>query len=334
MKKIKVGVIGVGYLGEHHARVYSQIKGVQLAGIVDTNKDRADEIARKVGAKPYYDYKDLIDSVDAVSIVVPTPLHYKIASDFLKNGVDILLEKPMTTTVSEAERLLKIAKAKKLILQIGHIERYNSAVKALESIIDRPMYIESRRFGPFADRVSDVDVILDLMIHDIDIVLSLVDSDIRSINATGVSVMTSHNDIANAHIEFKNGCVANLTVSRMSIDKLRKISIYQPETYFTLDYKEQEIILHKRIWNRVNNRMVPEISTENIDLIKEEPLKAELASFIESVKKRKKPIVSGIEGKKALEVALAVLEDTRKRRLLLDEDSNGRSKGAISRHRR
>ncbi len=333
MKKIKVGVIGVGYLGEHHARVYSQIKGVELVGVVDIDKNKADEIARKVATKPYYDYNDIIDLVDAVSIVVPTRFHYKIAYDFLKNGIDILLEKPMTTTVSEAEKLLKIAKTKKLILQIGHIERYNSAVKALESIIDRPMYIESRRFGPFADRVSDVDVILDMMIHDIDIVLSLVDSDIKSIKATGVSVMTSHNDIANAYIEFENGCVANLTVSRMSMDKLRKINIYQPETYITLDYKEQEIILHKRIWNKIHGRMVPEISTENIDLIKEEPLKTELASFIESVRKRKRPIVSGEEGKKALEVALLVLKDTKKRRLLLDEDSNGRFKGTISRHR-
>ncbi|MBI5044218.1 MAG: Gfo/Idh/MocA family oxidoreductase [Nitrospirae bacterium] len=334
MKKIKVGVIGVGYLGEHHARVYSQLKGVELVGVVDVNKNRADEIARKINTRAYYDYRDIIKLVDAVSIVVPTRLHYKIADEFLNKGVDILLEKPITITVSEADKLIKKAKAKRLILQVGHIERYNSAVMALEPVIDRPRYIESRRFGPFADRVSDVDVILDMMIHDIDIILSLVDSDIKSINATGVSVMTSHNDIANAHIEFTNGCVANLTVSRMSMDKLRKISIYQPETYITIDYKEQEIILHKRIWNRINNRMIPEISTENIDLIKEEPLKAELASFIESVKTRKKPIVSGIEGRKALEVALKVLKDAKKRRLLLDEDSDGGSKGAISRHRR
>lgn len=330
MKKIRVGVIGVGYLGEHHARIYSQLDGVELVGVADVNKKRADEIAQKIPTRPYYSYKDIINLVDAVSIVVPTPLHYKVASDFLKNGIDVLLEKPMTTTLSEADSLIKKAKEKRLILQIGHVERYNSAVRTLASIISKPRYIESRRFGPFAERVSDVDVILDLMIHDIDIVLSLVNSDIKSITATGVSVMTSHNDIANAYIEFKNGCIANLTVSRMSIDRLRKISIYQPETYITLDYKDQDIIVHKRKWKKVNGKRVPEISDDKINLVKEEPLNAEVASFIKCVKARKKPIVSGIEGRRALEIALTVLEKTKKRRLLLNEYPNGRFKGAVS----
>lgn len=332
MKKIRVGVIGVGYLGEHHARIYSQLDGVELVGVADVNKKRAEEIAEKVSTVPYYGYKDIINLVDAVSIVIPTPLHYEVASDFLKNGIDILLEKPMTTTLSEADSLIKKAKEKRLILQIGHVERYNSAVRKLTSIIDRPRYIESRRFGPFAERVSDVDVILDLMIHDIDIVLSLVNSDIKSISATGVSVMTSHNDIANAHIEFKNGCIANLTVSRMSMDRFRKISIYQPEAYITLDYKDQDIIVHKRKWKRVNGKRVPEISDDKINLVKEEPLKSEVASFIKCVKTRKRPIVSGIEGRRALEIALTVLEKTKKRRLLFNEDPDGRSKGPVSFH--
>lgn len=329
MKKIRVGIIGVGYLGEHHARIYSQLDGVELVGVADVNKKRAEDIAEKTSTVPYYNYKDIINLVDAVSIVVPTPLHYKVASDFLKNGIDILLEKPMTTTLREADSLIKKAKEKKLILQIGHVERYNSAVRTLSSVINKPRYIESRRFGPFAERVSDVDVILDLMIHDIDIVLSLVNSDIKSVTATGVSVMTPHNDIANAYIEFKSGCIANLTVSRMSMDRLRKISIYQPETHITLDYKDQDIIVHKRKWKNVNGKRVPEISDDKIDLVKEEPLKAEVASFIKCVKTRKRPIVSGIEGRRALEIALTVLEKTKKRRLLLNENPNGRFKGAV-----
>lgn len=303
--EIRTGVIGVGYLGQHHARIYSQMPGVKLVGVVDIKKDRADEMARTYSTTPFYDYKELIGRVDAVSIVVPTVLHHNVAMDFISNNVDILLEKPITTTIAEAEELIKEAEGKSLILQVGHLERFNAAMMALAKIINGPKFIESHRLGPFVGRGTDVNVILDLMIHDIDILLSLVNSEVEEIRAVGVPVLSSDIDIANARIEFKSGCVANVTASRISMDKMRKIRIFQGDAYISLDYQGQELVVYRMVNDGGLER--PKITMERIDVEKGEPLQAELTAFINSVKARTRPLVSGLEGKKALEVVHKIL---------------------------
>lgn len=303
--EIRTGVVGVGYLGRHHARIYSKMPGVKLVGVVDILKDRADEIARACSTKPFYDYRELINKVDAVSIVVPTLLHHKVAIDFISNNIDILLEKPITTTIAEAEELIREAEGRNLILQVGHLERFNAAMMALAKIINGPRFIESHRLGPFADRGIDVDVILDLMIHDIDILLNLVNSEVSEIRAVGVPVLSPDIDIANARIEFKSGCVANVTASRISREKMRKIRIFQDDAYISLDYQGQELVVYKRVNGSASEKA--KIAMDRIEVEKGEPLQAELAAFIDSVKTRKRPLVSGHEGKEALEVALKVL---------------------------
>lgn len=303
--EIRTGVIGVGYLGQHHARIYSQMPGVKLVGVVDIKKDRADEMARTYSTTPFYDYKELIGRVDAVSIVVPTVLHHNVAMDFISNNVDILLEKPITTTIAEAEELIAEAEGKSLILQVGHLERFNAAMMALAKIINGPKFIESHRLGPFVGRGTDVNVILDLMIHDIDILLSLVNSEVEEIRAVGVPVLSSDIDIANARIEFKSGCVANVTASRISMDKMRKIRIFQGDAYISLDYQGQELVVYRRVND--GGLETPKITMERIDVEKGEPLQAELTAFINSVKARTRPLVSGLEGKKALEIVHKIL---------------------------
>ncbi|MEK7306775.1 MAG: Gfo/Idh/MocA family oxidoreductase [Nitrospirota bacterium] len=303
--EIRTGVIGVGYLGQHHARIYSNMPGVKLVGVADIKKERADEIAGTYSTTPFYDYRDLIGKVDAVSIVVPTVLHHKVGMDLISNDVDILLEKPITKTIAEAEDLIREAEGHSLILQIGHLERFNAAMMALARIIKGPRFIESHRLGPFIDRGTDVNVILDLMIHDIDILLSLVASEVEEIRAVGVPVLSSDIDIANARIEFKSGCVANVTASRISKEKMRKIRIFQEDAYISLDYQAQELFVYRRAGG--DGLEKPKIAMESIEVEKGEPLQAELTAFIDSVRRRTKPLVSGHEGKEALRVALKVL---------------------------
>ncbi|MFQ5454689.1 MAG: Gfo/Idh/MocA family protein [Nitrospirota bacterium] len=309
-REIRTAVIGVGYLGQHHARIYSDIKGIRLVGVVDIIKERAIDIADRFKTLPFFDYKDIMDKVDAVSIAVPTALHYTIALDFLRNGIDVLLEKPITSNISQADELIETAEKKGVILQIGHLERFNSAAMRLTGIINSPRFIESHRLGPFAGRGIDVDVILDLMIHDIDILLSLVKSQVKEVKAVGVPVISSTIDIANARLEFQDGCVANITASRVSREKVRKIRIFQSERYISLDYQNQEIIVCRRMFNKdIEER--PHISVEKIPIEKEEPLKNELDAFIGYIRKRTRPIVSGKEGMEALKVALEVKDNLR-----------------------
>jgi predicted dehydrogenase len=303
--EIRTGVIGVGYLGQHHARIYSSMPGVKLVGVADINKERADEIAKTYSTTPFYDHRELLDKVDAVSIVVPTVLHHKVAMDIIANDIDILLEKPITTTIAEAEDLIREADGHSLILQIGHLERFNAAMMALAKIIKGPRFIESHRLGPFIDRGTDVSVILDLMIHDIDILLSLVASEVEEIRAVGVPVLSSDIDIANARIEFKSGCVANVTASRISKEKMRKIRIFQEDAYISLDYQAQELFVYRKAGG--DGLEKPKIAMDRIEVEKGEPLQAELTAFIDSVRRRTRPLVSGHEGKEALKVALKVL---------------------------
>lgn len=307
--KLKVAVIGVGYLGEHHARIYSSMEEVELVGIADTDIDRAESIAAKYNTKAFHNYKDLFGKVRAVSIVTPTVLHYQIALDFIRQNTDVMIEKPVSTTVSQANSLIVEADSRGVIIQVGHIERFNPALRIMSEHIKNPRFIESHRVGPFVGRATDVNVILDMMIHDIDIVLSIVKSDVTDIRAVGTPVLTSHIDIANARLEFANGCIADLTASRISREKIRKIRIFQPDTYLSLDYAQQTLTMYRRIIEDNS----PKIIEDKITPEKEEPLYAELRSFINAVVSGKRPLVSCEDGRDALAIALKVQEDAEKR---------------------
>lgn len=304
LKKIKVGVVGVGYLGRFHAEKYSNIPNVELVGVCDIDKKASDETALKFNTKPFYDYKDLFGNVDAVSIVVPTHLHHAIAKDFIENKIDCLIEKPITTTIEEADDLISQAEKKGVILQVGHLERFNPAIIALGSRVNNPMFIESDRLAPFNIRGTDVCVVLDLMIHDIDIILNLVHADVVKIDAVGVPVISKEADIANARIEFSNGCVANVTASRISREKLRKMRIFQHDAYISIDYMQQKITALKMD----KHGMLPNIIEDNLDIEKGDSLMTEIKAFVNSVAARKEPPVTGRDGKRALEVAIKIKE--------------------------
>ncbi|MBU3911574.1 MAG: Gfo/Idh/MocA family oxidoreductase [Candidatus Omnitrophica bacterium] len=300
MKKLRVGVIGLGRLGSIHSQIYSRLKNVALSGICDTDKDRASSMGKALKTDWFTDYKRLLDKdIDAVSIVTPTVLHHKIAKFFLNNKVNCLIEKPITKTLREASELVRLARRKKLILQVGHVERFNSAIQAIERLLPRPRFIEVHRLGPFTPRVKDVGVVLDLMIHDIDIVLGLTKSKIRDIQAVGMKILTKHEDIANARIRFKNGTVCDLTASRVTDDTLRKIRLFQKDCYISLDYVSQEAIISSKIKNK--------IVSKKIDIKKERPLQKELSSFVDCVLNKHKPIVSGREAYNALSVAHRII---------------------------
>lgn len=307
MQKVKVGVIGVGYLGQYHAEKYAAMEEADLVGIVDIDKKRAHEIAEKYGAKTYTNYKDLIGKVEAVSVVVPTTLHYPVAGHFLRQGIDVLLEKPMTCTLAEASRLIKLAKARNLILQVGHLERFNPAVVALKDHLENPLFIESHRLSTFKGRGIDVDVVLDLMIHDIDIILNIVKSKLKDIHAVGVPVITPNTDIANVRLEFENGCTANVTVSRISNKNMRKIRIFQPNAYLSVDYARREIMVIKKT---AQNGMYgfPGIEEQVASFPESDSLAEELRAFVSSVRTRKPPVVSGEDGQRALQVALKIMK--------------------------
>lgn len=295
---IKVGVIGVGSIGQHHARIFSGLDDVELVGIVDTDKVRAEELAAKYGCKAYGDHKDIMDSVDAVSIAIPTTLHFRTGMDFLKSNKNILMEKPITTTIEEADELIAEASKRNLLLQVGHLERFNSGVSMVSSMVKNPQFIESQRLSPFLGRGVDVDVTLDLMIHDIDIILSLVNSEITDLRATGAHILTENIDIAHAWIEFENGCIAEAVSSRIANDKTRKLKVFQENIFIDLDYQSQEIICY----NKQDGKVQKEIKRPE----EKEPLKEQLISFIDCIRNNKQPLVSGHEGKEALKVVLKI----------------------------
>ncbi|MFQ5579768.1 MAG: Gfo/Idh/MocA family protein [Nitrospiria bacterium] len=304
-QKLRAAVVGVGSLGQHHARIYSELDQVELVGVVDQNTEQAKNIASKHHCEVFPDLASLSGKVDVASVVVPTEAHCEVSKNLLGNGIDILLEKPMTKTVEEADQLLELAAQTGRILQVGHIEQFNSGVKRLRASLERAHFIECHRMGPFAARGTDVHVILDLMIHDIDIILSLVASEIVEIRAVGVPVLTPQIDIANVRLAFENGCVANVTASRVSMEKLRKIRIFQADSYLSLDYMNQELVVGKRIFREGE---APKVSVEKIKVEKEEPLKAEIEAFIHAVQTRSVPKVSGEAGRKALEISLRIVE--------------------------
>lgn len=301
--KIRVGVVGAGYLGTFHIEKYTSFDDVDLVGVSDLNPDVMKGVEERFGVSCYRDYRELIGKVDAVSVVVPTVLHHDIAKEFLEGGVDVFVEKPITSAVDEAERLINAADSKELILQVGHLERFNPAIIALEGHLKQPMFIESHRLSPFPERSTDVDVILDLMIHDIDIILSMVKSEIAAIDAVGVPIVTSHVDIVNARLNFENGCVANVTASRVSVEKMRKIRLFQSDAYISIDYASQKITVYKRV-NDAKNGL--SIVKEDMDISPSDYLGDEIRSFVNSVKTRSQPPVTGRDGKRALEVAMMI----------------------------
>lgn len=245
-RSLKVAVVGVGHLGKWHADKYAAAADCELLAVVDTNIENARDIAQKHGADAYSDYRDIIPLVDAISLVVPTSLHYKIAREFLEAGIHCLIEKPITETVADAETLIEIAQRTQLVLQVGHIERFNSVMLGIEENIDNPQFLESTRLAPFTTRATDVSVILDLMIHDIDIILDLIDSPIKRISASGISVLSETIDIANARIEFENHCVANVTASRISRKRERKLRIFQKNAYLSADFQEKILAVNRK----------------------------------------------------------------------------------------
>jgi predicted dehydrogenase len=299
MNEIKVGVIGVGHLGSIHAKIYKESPNCQLVGVCDTNQDSLNQVCSNLKVAGYTDYQELFKKVDAVSIAVPTSLHHKIAKEFLKAGIHTLVEKPFTLSLKEADDLIKTAaKNRGLTLQVGHIERFNSAFSATLKIINTPKFIECHRLSSFPNRSLDVGVVLDIMIHDIDIVLGLVNSPLKRIDSVGVNVLTKFEDIANARLTFKNGCVANLTASRVSDDSMRKIRIFQEDTYISLDYKNAEASVYRKIGLQ--------ITKTNLPIEKEQPLQKELESFIACVTNKTTPLVSGQVAREALAVALKI----------------------------
>jgi len=316
VEKIKIGVVGVGYFGQFHVEKYAKIEETELVGVVDIDASRAKEVAKRYRTQSFRDHTDLFNKVQAVSIAVPTPFHYPIAKDFFLRGIDVLLEKPISKTSEEADQLIGLAESKGLIFQIGHLERFNGALSFIEGRVVHPRLIESHRVGPFSGRGAEVDVVLDLMIHDLGIILTLVKSGVKSLQAVGVPILTRYPDIANARIEFDNGCVASLTASRVSKEKVRKTQIFQPEGILSIDYFLQKLFLSKKREPPEAGK-VPEMVTEEIPVEKVDLLEAEIRSFLQSVRNRKPVRVSGLEGKQALELALQItkqIDDLNKER--------------------
>jgi len=310
MKKLRVGVIGVGYLGQFHAEKYARMNDVELVGVVDIEKKRAETVAEKVNTTPYTDYKSLFGSVDVVSIAAPTSVHFVIARDFLNNNIDILIEKPITETTEEADELIHLAESRGLIIQVGHLERFNPAIVALKDIVKKPMFIESHRLSIFQGRCTDVSVVLDLMIHDIDLILNFVRSKIRAVHASGVPVVSEHVDIANARLEFENGCVANVTASRISIKNERKIRLFQRDAYVSVDFSKKEITAIQQT-DSVDRGLIPGMDVKQMSFETGDALENELKSFINAVIHRKTPEVTAQMGRDALEIALNIMDQIR-----------------------
>ena len=307
MSKLRAAVIGVGYLGDFHAQKYALLDDAELVGVVDASADRAREIAAALGTKPFTDYRDLLGEIDVASIVVPTEHHHRVAHDCLEAGVHILLEKPVTETLTQAEELIALAERKHLVFQVGHLERFNPAVVEVQSLLDQPLFFESHRLSVFKPRGTDVNVVLDLMIHDIDIILSLVQQDLRELRASGYPVLTDEVDIANARLEFADGCVANVTASRVSQKAMRKMRIFQHDAYFSLDFPTSSIDIARRNGVERDEQGFPRISVEERRTAeKSDAILTEIRAFLDCVRAGGTPLVTGRDGRRALAVALEI----------------------------
>ncbi len=311
MKKIRVGVVGVGAWGRNHARCYANQPDAELVWVVDIDPDRAAGAAREHKTQPKTDYRVDPGSVDAVSVTVPTAAHYEIAKYFLEHGVNVLVEKPITNSLAQAKDLIRLAQKSGTILQVGHLERFNPAVEVLLERVSKPCYIEAHRLSPFPGRSTDVDVILDMMIHDLDIILTLANSPVEDVRAIGTRVISSHTDIANVRLEFVSGCVANINASRISPERMRKLRLFQQDAYLSLNFIKQELYCLQLSSSpapvfQPNRRMESLFSQQQIEIEKKEPLAAELKTFLQVVRKNTPPPISGEDGLKALDLALRI----------------------------
>jgi predicted dehydrogenase len=305
---LRIAVIGVGHLGKHHARILSSLPGVELAAVVDTNRARAEEIAAAHHTRPLFDARDVAGRVDAVTIAAPTEIHRSLALPFLRAGIGVLVEKPMARSLDEADDMIAAAADGGATLAVGHTERFNPAVAAARPLVTDPRFIEVHRLGTFPERSLDIDVVFDLMIHDLDVVLSLVNSDVESLEAVGVPVVTNRVDIANARLRFANGCIVNLTASRISRDRVRKIRFFQPASYLSIDYAAQKV----DVWRLVTGAgPAPSIEGGEIAVANEEPLKRELVDFVDAVVSRRAPVVAGEAGRRALALAQEITDKIR-----------------------
>ena len=305
MNPTKLAVIGVGHHGRQHARVFRTIEDVDLVAVVDIDPARAKKIAKEFKTNAATDYTALIDQVDAVSIAVPAQFHFEVSQYFLKHNKHVFLEKPIAETTEQAAGLIEISRDKEIVFQIGHIERFNPAISALNEVLGEARFIEAHRLCVYNPRGCDVGVVMDLMIHDIEIVLHLVKSPVKLISAVGINVLSPSEDIANARLEFENGCIANITTSRVSPENMRKIRVFQNDAYISLDYRKQEGLIYRKNENR--------IVRESIPMEKSEPLKLELESFVKCVQESSTPLVTGEQGKRALEIAFDILHEIEKR---------------------
>jgi predicted dehydrogenase len=298
MKKLRVGVVGVGHIGSSHARLYADISSAQFTAIYDVDSGRASAIAKKYGVIAARSLEEFAELVDAASVATPTSTHYQVAQPLLELGKHLLIEKPITENTKEASELAERAARDHLILQVGHIERFNPVLSALEARLTHPRFIEAHRLSPYPDRSTDISVVLDLMIHDLEIILHLVHSPVQSIDAVGVPVLSRGEDIANARLRFENGCVANVTSSRISPERMRKIRVFQEDAYLSLDYEKQSGEIYRRESGK--------ITRNKVEIEREEPLKRELAAFVECASTGREPRVSGFQATAALELAVEI----------------------------
>ncbi|HMJ90776.1 MAG TPA: Gfo/Idh/MocA family oxidoreductase [Candidatus Acidoferrum sp.] len=329
-KKPRVAVIGTGSLGQHHARIYAQLAAagvVEFAGVYDANPDAAKLHASKHNVRAFTSIEEAARESDALNIVTPTVMHFDIAKQLLESGKHVLVEKPMTSTAAQATELVKLARDHRCLMQVGHVERFNPVYKYLESVVTEPRFIESHRLSPFPARSTDVGVVLDLMIHDLDIVLAFVKSPVASVDAVGIPVLSKSEDIANARLRFENGCIANLTVSRVSAERMRKIRVFsggENTSYISLNYQAQEGFIYrlarngesessllKKLLHAKDSTIVSEfggkrIVRERVPITKDEPLKLELEHFVECVRNQQKPLVDGESAQRALELAFEI----------------------------
>lgn len=307
MSKLKTAVIGVGYLGKFHADKYAALPNSDLVAVVDSDEDTANSIANKHNIQALTDYHDLLGKVDAVSIAVPTSLHFQIARDFLDHGSHVLIEKPITVTTQQADELIDLARSRQRLIQVGHLERFNAAILDLDQVLEKPMFIESHRLAPFNPRATDVNVVLDLMIHDIDIILNIVRSEVTSIAASGTPVLTDTTDIANARLEFANGCVANVTASRVSLKTERKMRLFQPDSCITIDFHNRAMNLYQK-GDQEMFPGIPEIEAKESVYENNDALQAEIIAFLNSIETGSPALVSGEDGRRALATAIAISE--------------------------
>lgn len=311
-EKLQVGVIGVGHLGEYHVQKYKAIPTAELVGVVDTDPERANDIGRRYGTRVFRERSELLDMVDGVSLVVPTEMHFDVAKDILSKGVHLLIEKPITYKTEPADTLIRMAREKDLVLQVGLIERFNPAVVKMESLLNQPVFIESHRMNQFTTRGIDVDVVLDLMIHDLDIILHVVPSEVKEVHAVGMSVITGKTDVANVRIIFENGTVANLTASRVSNKTLRKIRVFQPDAYISVNCAKREISVIRLDSELRGSDDYPQITSDKIKFPDSDPLNDEISSFVNVVMNGSSPVVTGQDGRRALEVALGIIDQIKR----------------------